>query len=98
MLLSVSVIIYIRSAEPEGIDILSVPEAYSYDLTVINTATAEDFMSVKGIGEVKARAIINFRDSIGGFTDINQIKHLDGISDKLLANIIEHFYGSPAED
>lgn len=73
--------------------LLVADEVEQYDLSIINSATVEDFMGVNGIGEVKANAIVNFRESIGGFTDINQITIIDGISDATLEKIIEYFYG-----
>lgn len=93
LIASVLGIYCIRTAKPEGISNLSVSGGDIYDLSVINQATYEDFMAVQGIGEKKASAIISLRNSIGGFTDINQITYLDGISDVLLERIIEHFYG-----
>lgn len=78
-------------------------EAYNfssnaYDVAVINSATIEDFLEVKGIGEAKATAIINYREALGGFESVYQLGDLSAVSDKLLDAIIEHFYGDkPAE-
>lgn len=47
----------------------------------LNTATMEDLMTVKGIGETYARRIIEFRDAIGGFTYMEQLKEIEGIGD-----------------
>lgn len=65
----------------------------AYDVRVINSATFEDFLEVKGIGEAKATAIIGYREALGGFESIYQIGDLSAVSDKLLEAIIEHFYG-----
>ena len=78
--------------------LLVADEVELYDLSIINSATVEDFMEIKGIGEVKANAIVNFRESVGGFTDINQITYIDGISDATLEKIIEYFYGEETEN
>lgn len=70
----------------------------AYDVAVINSATIEDFLEVKGIGEAKATAIINYREALGGFESVYQLGDLSAVSDKLLDAIIEHFYGDkPAE-
>lgn len=78
-------------------------EAYNfssdaYDVSIINSATFDDFLEVKGIGEAKATAIINYREALGGFESIYQIGDLSAVSDNLLEAIIEYFYGDkPAE-
>lgn len=66
-----------------------------YDVSVINSASLEDFMNISGIGEVKAGDIISFREALGGFTRVSQIKAISGISDSLYQKIIEYFYLSP---
>lgn len=74
-------------------------DAYSeYDVSVLNSATAADFMQISGIGEVKAGDIIAYRDAIGGFKSAAQLKDVSGISDSLFRRIIDYFYlTAPAE-
>lgn len=50
----------------------------------INTATAEQFMELKGIGKKKAEAIIGWRTQHGNFTSIEQLAEVNGISDKFV--------------
>lgn len=50
----------------------------------INTATVEQLSQLKGIGENKAMAIIEYRNTYGKFTDINQLSEVKGIGPKLL--------------
>ncbi len=64
-----------------------------YDVSVINNAAYDDFMAVKGIGDAKATAIVEYREALGGFTDVEQLKDLTAISDKLYDAILEYFYG-----
>lgn len=53
-----------------------------YDFTIeVNTATAEDYEKLYGIGKVFATRIVTFRDKLGGFYSINQIKDVFGIED-----------------
>lgn len=53
----------------------------------LNTATAEELSTIKGIGMNKAYAIIEYRDVIGGYTSVEQIKDISGISDSLYPSI-----------
>lgn len=51
----------------------------------INTATKEELMLLKSIGEVKALAIIEYREVNGGFRDITELSKVEGITDKIVA-------------
>lgn len=51
----------------------------------INTATVEQLMSLPGIGEAKAKAIIAFRKQHGNFVAIDDLTLVKGVGDKLLA-------------
>ena len=72
-------------------------ENEEYDVSVINFATLDDFMQISGIGEVKAGDIIAYRNALGGFNRVSQIKDVNGISDALYQRIIEYFYKKQAK-
>ena len=59
------------------------------ELVNINTATKEQLMSVSGIGESKALAIISYRTENGLFKSINDLLNVSGIGDSLFAKIKE---------
>lgn len=58
----------------------------------VNLATEGDFCLVKGIGEKKAKDIVDFRDKIGKITSLDQLLEVKGIGPKTLENIKEKFF------
>ncbi|HNY84113.1 MAG TPA: ComEA family DNA-binding protein [Anaerolineaceae bacterium] len=54
----------------------------------LNAASFEQLLSLPGIGEAKARAILTYRDQIGSFTALNQLLEVDGISPGLLEQLV----------
>ena len=53
----------------------------------INTATKEQLLSLSGIGESKAVAIVDYRNNNGLFKRIEDIKNVSGIGEALFAKI-----------
>lgn len=53
----------------------------------LNTATAEQLMAINGIGAKTAAQILSYRDEIGGYTSVSQIKNIKNIGDKKFAKI-----------
>ena len=56
----------------------------------LNNATLEELMTLNGIGESKAKAIITYRDTVGAFKSIEELKNVDGIGDTLFDQIKEN--------
>jgi DNA uptake protein ComE-like DNA-binding protein len=57
----------------------------------LNTATTEDLMMLKGIGEVLSGRIVNYRNKIGGFVDDLQLKDIYGLSFELREEIQSYY-------
>ena len=53
----------------------------------INTATIDELQKISGIGESKAKAIIDYRDEKGLFKNIEEIKEVPGIGESLYEKI-----------
>ena len=53
----------------------------------INTASKEKLLTIPGIGESKAKAIIKYREENGNFISIEDIQKVDGIGSKLYEEI-----------
>ncbi|MBQ5885638.1 MAG: helix-hairpin-helix domain-containing protein [Clostridia bacterium] len=56
----------------------------------INIATVETLKQLIGIGDVKAQAIVDYRNKNGRFKNINEILKVKGIGKKTFDNIKEY--------
>lgn len=50
----------------------------------VNTASVSQLQKLKGIGEVKALAIIEYRKKNGRFSSVSELVNVDGIGNKLV--------------
>jgi competence protein ComEA len=56
----------------------------------INTASAADLAGLKGIGDAKAKAIVQYREKNGPFKSVEDLRQVKGIGEKLLENLRAH--------
>ena len=59
----------------------------SSELININTAPASELVKLKGIGEVKAAAIVEYRRINGNFKTVQDIMNVSGIGEKTFEKI-----------
>ena len=74
-------------AEPVEAD---APEEEGASVVNINTASAEEFVALEGIGDKTAQNIVEYRDANGPFAAIEDIKNVKGIGDKKFEKIKEN--------
>lgn len=55
----------------------------------LNTADLDQLQTITGIGAKRAQDIIDYRESSGGFTSVDDLKNVSGIGDKTLEKIRE---------
>lgn len=67
-----------------------IEENINNDKININTASLEELMSLSGIGESKAKSIIEYRDNNGGFKTIDELTKVSGISETIFSKIKEN--------
>ncbi|MED1802178.1 helix-hairpin-helix domain-containing protein [Brevibacillus porteri] len=53
----------------------------------LNMATVEELMSLPGIGEARAKAIMEYRTKQGPFRSADDLKQIEGIGEKMFARI-----------
>ena len=56
----------------------------------INEATYDELLKIPGIGDSKAKAIIEYREEFGLFINLEDIKKVSGIGDSLYSKIKEY--------
>lgn len=59
----------------------AVPSVATDERININTASARELETVRGIGPARAADIIRYRETHGPFTDLAEIKNISGIKD-----------------
>lgn len=66
--------------------VASVPAASADGKLInVNTASAAELSEINGIGDAKAKAIVEYREKSGPFKSVDDLENVKGIGDKLLA-------------
>lgn len=71
-------------ATTEKIEAASATQKDNVHIVNINSATVEQLASLQGIGDSKAKAIVDYRKTHGKFDSINQLSNVKGIGAKLI--------------
>ena len=57
----------------------------------LNTATAEDLLPIRGIGEKLSERIIKYRERLGGFSHKKQLNEVYGLSEEVITEVWKYF-------
>lgn len=71
-------------------DIVKESDSNKNTIVNINTCTLEELLSINGIGESKAKSIIEYRENIGLFTSKEDIMKVSGIGNSLYDKIKDY--------
>ena len=63
------------------------PQSIVTGLLNINTATVDELIELPGIGEVRAQAIVDYRNQNGPFTSVDGLLAVEGISESVVEEI-----------
>lgn len=74
-------------AEPLPTEADAVPEEEKINL---NTATLDDFKTLKGIGDITAQKIIEYREKYGDFLTLDELTEVDGIGEATLKKLLPY--------
>lgn len=56
----------------------------------INTAGVDVWRTLPGIGEIRARQLVSYREKLGGFVSVDQVAEMRGLPDSIFQNIKTH--------
>jgi competence ComEA-like helix-hairpin-helix protein len=57
----------------------------------VNNVKIKELQKIKGIGQVTAENIVNYRAQIGGFDSLEQLKEVSGVGNKSFSNLEDAF-------
>ena len=57
----------------------------------LNTATAEDLLPIRGIGEKRSERILKYREHLGGFSSKKQLGEVYGLSEDVITEVWKYF-------
>ena len=71
-------------------DIVKESDSNKNTIVNINTCTLEELLSINGIGESKAKSIIEYRENVGLFASKEGIMKVSGIGESLYDKIKDY--------
>jgi competence ComEA-like helix-hairpin-helix protein len=59
-------------------------------LIEVNAASVPDLVKLKGIGQVLSERIVKYRNLLGGFTNLEQLREVYGLKPETIENILPY--------
>lgn len=78
----------------------AIPKNFNKSTSIkidINNSSIEEWKQLKGIGEITAKRIVNYRDKLGGFLSIDQLKSTYNIADSTIDKVAHQLIVSPIQ-
>ena len=82
---------WVTGSKPQVVNRNAAPIQTAAQKQDLNSASVEDLILVKGIGETLAGRIVNYRNRIGGFVDDIQLKDVYGLTFETRAEVLKGF-------
>lgn len=82
----------------KGIIPKDIPQSFNKSASIkidINNSSVEDWKQLKGIGEITAKRIVNYRGKLGGFLSIDQLKTTYNIADSTIDKVAHQLILTP---
>ena len=79
-----------KDGEQEKAEETSAPEEEVRFPIDLNTATVDELMALPSIGEVRARAIVEYRETNGPFRYVEDLRNVKGIGEGILAQVMDY--------
>ena len=70
-------------------DVIVIPKQADVKKVSINSATVQELMTIKGIGEAKAKSIVEYRQNHGLFQSLEQLMNIPGIKERTFEKLKE---------
>ncbi|MFK7980032.1 MAG: helix-hairpin-helix domain-containing protein [Saprospiraceae bacterium] len=80
------------------VNLRTIPQGFNEVTAIkvdINKSSVEDWKQLKGIGEITAKRIVNYRGKLGGFVSIDQLKTTYNIADSVIDKVAHQLIISP---
>lgn len=58
----------------------------------LNTASQEELIKVRGIGEKLSKRILDYKTNLGAFVSMEQLKEIYGLSEEVIAELHKYFF------
>lgn len=78
-----------KQSEPQGEEQPLTQVQFPLD---INTATVEQLKFIPRVGDVMSQRIVQYREQIGGYADLEQLRDIKGVGDSTYEHLYAYLY------